>query len=333
MKTSFLVAIILALVCFTSNTQAQSNPSYGNLAQLYCSKWFWTASSNLLNDLNAQTQPTAVRNLRQSILMLRDMVDVFAFAFPNSTSSSESVLSKKKKEDIWDTLRSDLNDGYTFIGNFQDLSKSGINYTQQELNDRRNSCLAWSLDFQEHNISHQYYLYTTEPSLSELFYRSDKKLSDLFWGSVTVRPRYDLSGYQNLAMLMDGLLNESRDDLPTTLSIIHPYVNHTEFHDYRKLVRGIITLSPYFPEIYSGPGFDGCTVVDSLAILTNVYDKFGKINDEINAYDYYVSKGNVQKAQQLAAQIDTDWPATIDWIQVSGVEKSIECLDNTLIQY
>src|SRR6185312_11052426 len=85
---------------------------------------------------------------------------------------------------------------YTVIGNFQDLNHSGVNYTIQELDERRNICLAvsnlrtrpqsqrssliwhiqWLNTFLENAVEFNYAVYVASPSLTSFYTRPSSDL-------------------------------------------------------------------------------------------------------------------------------------------------------------
>jgi hypothetical protein len=108
------------------------------------------------------------------------------------------VANKNKYKDIWAKLRDDLDEGYTTIGDFQDLSHSGVNYTQKELNKRRKDCLEWKDDFVDHDKKYDYKTFASNPSTQELFYRPSDELSQFYWQYVGVYPVFSKSGLQSI---------------------------------------------------------------------------------------------------------------------------------------
>lgn len=108
--TIMLIGIVM-LISFPTVINANfdaSNKTYGDLA-LKSGPTAFNKSLGLLNTLNETTMPDFVRPLRKSLLVIRNILDLFIFAYPLQS----------EKNDTFHVLRKDVNDGYTFVGNFQ----------------------------------------------------------------------------------------------------------------------------------------------------------------------------------------------------------------------
>ena len=102
-------------------------PSYCELAAASLPAQFQIAVSLLKVD--GRTKPDDVAVLRKSLLHVRDLVDVFSFAYPNTTNVTASTPVLKpaaaggsRSNDPLLLLRDDLDAGYTVLGDFQDLA-------------------------------------------------------------------------------------------------------------------------------------------------------------------------------------------------------------------
>ena len=130
---------IIAIVLFSFNYLVVASPtpgdlidlpSYASLAKTLLPPAFSFAVSQL--KVNDTTKPEDVSVLRKSLLHVRDLVDIFSFAYPNTSTASmgNSIGGSQMRwgqidhQDPLLVLRGDLDAGYTFLGDFQDLAHS-----------------------------------------------------------------------------------------------------------------------------------------------------------------------------------------------------------------
>jgi len=266
--------------------------------------------------------PSDVKVLRKSLLACRDMIDIFSFAYPNSTKVSG------KKRDVWYKIREDFDQGYTLVGNFQDLNHSGIDYNQTELIHRRKACLDWKDTFSSHSSKFKYDIFILHPSTTELFYRPVTDLSAYYWEFVDIYPSFSKTGLENIALLEQKLVNLAEKNFTQLNKVEHPYdtTQHTFFHDYRKLMRSITTIQNYFNVIKNTACVSG-----ALTTLNNIYDKLGNINDEVVAFDYYEQHKENSKAQSMKQKIDQNWADFISWVHNQQMAYQFECLLATIM--
>jgi len=300
-----------------------ADPSYGQLAIQEVPPLYKT-SINLLPQMNETTMPTDVKTLRKALLYCRDMLDIFVYAYPNETQVGTKV------KDVWVQIRGDYNDGYTTIGDFQDLAHSGVNYTKKQLEKLRDACLQWKSGFQQNQLKYDYDVYVQKISTSELFYRDPSELSAFYWQYVDVYPEFGLSGVQNIARLENGLLQIADDNYTQLIELGEPWQDdqHQFMHDYRKLIRSITTIYGYF-NVFNNVA----CVTSTMQTFNTMYDDLGNINDEVTAYDYYVQNGQKSKAQKEKEQITQDWNSFVTWLQSSFSQTyQFQCLFSNLIQ-
>jgi len=233
--------------------------------------------------------PTDVKTLRKALLYCRDMLDIFVYAYPNETQVGTKV------KDVWVQIRGDYNDGYTTIGDFQDLAHSGVNYTKKQLEKLRDACLQWKSGFQQNQLKYDYDVYVQKISTSELFYRDPSELSAFYWQYVDVYPEFGLSGVQNIARLENGLLQIADDNYTQLIELGEPWQDdqHQFMHDYRKLIRSITTIYGYF-NVFNNVA----CVTSTMQTFNTMYDDLGNINDEVTAYDYYVQNGQKKQSTE-----------------------------------
>jgi len=164
--------------------------------------------------------------------------------------------------------------------------------------------------------------------MDKVFYRPSTELSAYYWEYVNVYPQLFLSGLDNIAMLEHGLLQIALEKYNEVQNLSHIYQKaaHTFFHDYRKLIRSVTTVPSYFQVFNTTECVDGAEQV-----IDKLYKKFGSINDEIVAYDYYVKHGESSKAQHEEEVIDSDWSDLQSWMETSAVSDQLACLLANLV--
>jgi len=280
---------------------------------------------NFLPNLTNTSCPGVVKPMRKSLLLARNGLDVFVFAYPGAENMR--IGKPPKNGDVFTALRDDLDEGYTLVGDFQDLQN--VNYTHEDYLERFNACLAWKVTFLVNIDKYGYKAYVLSASTTKLFKRKKGELSKDYWGNVTGRPNLTISGYQNVAILADGQLNNSVNIYTyiTNLTDIWDDVYHTQFHDYRKLLRAINFVGTAYSVIYK------VDVGDQMDLVNKAYGKFGDLNDLCTEYSYYVSKGNQQKADAIKAQIITNWAALIQFLAGKNFKAQMGSLQLLLIPH
>lgn len=115
----------------------------------------------LLPTLSGNAMPADVKPIRKAVLNLRNLIDIFSFAYP--------MTSPTFKSDPLPYIRDLLDEGYEQIGACEgDLEEAGVNYTKKELVTRRCTCLVWEADWEEKSAEHQIEAYLTAPLLTHL---------------------------------------------------------------------------------------------------------------------------------------------------------------------
>jgi len=267
MLTKFLLIIFILI-----NVIECKNLTYGELAQHHLSKKI-NIFNNFLPDLSENSKPGDLSDLRISILDLRSYLDIFSYAF-----SIQTV-------DIFYLIRNDLNDGYTYIGNFDDLQN--VHYTPEDMDKLLNKCLSFKNNYNNHSDRYNYDDYIKNPDLIHLYFRDKDKLSKDFWGNISYTPSENLSGYSNIGILLKGQIENLLTQYPIILNLddVCQDDQHTIMHNFRKLLRSILYIIDDFPKV------SNVDLSKNRKTINNVRSTLGKINDIINEYVYYTKKG------------------------------------------
>jgi hypothetical protein len=269
-----------------------------------------------LDDLNENSNPGDLGPLRKSILLTRTYLDIFVYSYPTGTSLSNP--------DIFEILRSDLNKGYTLIGNFDDLHF--VNYTSSDKQKLLGKCLDWKSVFASDIGTCNFGKYLSA-SGSKLYYRNKTELSTDFWGLIPEVPELNLTGYQNIALLSTGQINNCITNFHIIVKLEEIWKDeyHEQFHDYRKLIRGINFIPNYFPEAYK------INVGKYTDILQDAYNSFGKLNDIINEYSYYEKKGDSKIASQKRDQVISMWHDLRSWMGTEDIVYVLTQVGNSTV--
>jgi hypothetical protein len=297
-----LLVSALALIAFASERRATSAASYGDLALTSSPSSFATALQ-YLSWLNKSSMPTGVKPARKALLSSRSFFDVFAYAYPKTEASGSN-------DEIFDKIRADLDEGYEFVGVFQDLQY--VSYSEKDFEKRLGDVLDWKDKFENHVDKYNYVKFSKAARTDKLYDRKKSDLSNEFWGAVEEVPSLKDSGLENVAELVNGQYRESKnyyDDI-IDLEKVWKTEYHDAFHEFRKLLRSIEFCSISFPAIY---GSYNTTV--SMLLLHSAYDQLGAINDVVNEYVYYKDAGKNNKAEEAQDEVKKLWNALQDWLK------------------
>jgi len=321
MVHSVAALITLLLVVVAVRGQAnQTNLTYGELGATIVLP-NWNASVGLLPLLNSTSQPDSVKPMRKSLLYARNGLDIFVYAFPVVAPWNA------KAQELFELVRGDLNNGYTLVGNFQDLQ--GVHYTHKDYEKRLKPCLEWKAQFEANIKKYNYGKFVQSISPNVLFHRSKSGMSKDYWRHVSGTPVENLTGLQNIAMLASGQLHDAGTDYHAMIKLeeIWKTTYHEQFHNYRKLLRAIYYVGTTFPAIYSSSPSTGLDLVNS------AYGTFGDINDEVADYSFYKEKGDKKKEEEKLKSIIKDWAAFKVWLKKKDFPATLQHLTGALIHF
>jgi len=320
MKSLGAGLLLLALaVCFGYAT-AQTQLSYGQLAAQSVIP-LYNNFSNMLPTLTNTTQPGNVNVLRKASLNVRDMLDLFVYAYPTPTFANQT--------DLWIAIRSSFNDGYTLLGDFQNLNHSAINYTTAEYEKLLDRCLDWQAKWTDLVTLQHADVYLLSPNATNVFFRNTTDLSYLFWADVPFPRNATLyTGMEVVSYLMKASLEEAREKYMFVYNLTEVYTNkkHTEFHDYRKLLRTINSLAGLFP-MFQNSSATG----QYLNVTTTAYNLFGNTNDIATAYLFYEAHGTYYEQQYSLLQTVISWAGTRLWLLQVDLVATLHDLEKLII--
>jgi hypothetical protein len=276
--------------------------SYGELALASTPTSFATALQ-YLSWLNKSALPTGVKPARKALLSSRSFFDVFAYAYPKTEAGSTN-------DEVFDKIRAELDEGYEFVGVFQDLQY--VDYSQKDFEKRLGDVLDWKETFEGHVKKYEYVKFSKSARTDKLYDRKKSDLSNEFWGAVDEVPELKYSGLENVAELVNGQYRESKNyyDEIIDLEKVWKTEYHDAFHEFRKILRSIEFCSISFPAIY---GSYNTTV--TMLILHSAYDQLGAINDVVNEYVYYKDEGKDGKAEEAKDEVKLLWNALQKWLK------------------
>jgi exopolyphosphatase len=268
--------------------------------------------------------PGAVYATRKSILSTRDLLDVFAPAYPNATSRSNATVGLEN-EDLWGSLRFYLDQGYTLVGEYLDLNHSHVKYSEEQLEQSRNQVLDWHTRFRAFNQDHDVHAFLATPTTDDCF--SHEKESRLFWKHIPVqsRPRGGDPATTSLQYLASKQLGVSLKYWKR----VYPFTSidaiaHEDYHDLRKMLRSLVdefhlfgsTMFPTLSKTHS-----------AVKTLTKARSLLGHMNDDWTAYMFYLKHNEYSGSQtELASRVNEAWKDFKSWADSSGFESSIRYL-------
>ncbi len=292
-----------------------SGLTYGQVAGTVIPRMFDQVASQL-GTITKKVMPTDVQQLRYSIAELRDLVDVFAYAYPTDGD-----------KDTWKKVRDDLDEGYESLGNFKDLydaqgapGADKAKYDPAKLAELRQKVLDWKNHFDQDERLDAYREYLASPKKNKITERKKGDLSSHYWGDAGIEPDKSLSGVENLAKLEGVLLGNANDELEKTTELrkLHKDQAQEDFHSFRKQFRATTKLAGYFPQLFTDQDPKA-----NLPLLIQAVDRYGDVHDKIVAYDLATEKGDDKTADGLIDQISQDWKSLRGWQRDAGVSKAI----------
>jgi len=264
---------------------------------------------------------TSVKALRQAVLRVRDTIDIFVFAYPDVD----------QKDNTWQTLRESLDEGYTLIGDFQDLQHV-TNPDPKEQAKKLQKCLDWQADWEGKKKKNSWIDYIKSPKPNKL--TTPRVQFSYYWKKIQKVPKDTLNGLENIARMEYHMINFVISSLVNILKIPDPItlVEHEEFHDFRKMLRSITFSSTFLPTNYSiyQSTFNSTKTLEYVA---KIRSDFGDINDKITDYNYAKAhSSNSKQLKELEQVILVSWNKVKQYL-LKGFEAQMTQLINGLIPF
>lgn len=258
-----------------------------------------------IGELGEDTLPQDVKAIRKELVRVRDLVDIFSYAYPEQIPVEAEALG----DDLWRVLRDDLDEGYELMGAYKDLADGQVleegeepTFEEAELVELRTPLLEWARGFEARG--ELYLPYLQAASETEIHDRKNRHMSRFFWVAIDKKPKLDLSGIDNIARLDRELAEASLEELEAIndlKNIVKEEEDEERFHDYRKLLRTVEKVATYFPEIWNGE----LDHTPFLQVVADNVDLLGDINDLLIGIDKLEDDARDQRADE----VDDMWDA------------------------
>jgi cytochrome c556 len=314
---------------------ARAELSYGMLAEAMILPEFQSVVDDLTT-IRPDTLPHETKQVRKDMAKLRELIDVFAFAFP---------------ADSWRDVRKSLDEGYEVVGHFKDLfdsqgltiapedlarsdlsptqvRASELRYDTKELESRRETMLNWLSDFLDRDFQARAQALFRAAQSDALFPHARKDLSRFSWGGVETRPSEGDRGFDALRALMSAQAHEALKERNELVAIENPAKSHKDelrFHDYRKRLRALARLSEMFPGLVTHP-----RTLKDIAEVRATVDVFGGIGDAIVALQLAKEAGKNKKTLMLEKEIKNAWHDLRAHVEKKSFEKKLARVRNDL---
>mmetsp|Transcript_24629 Transcript_24629/g.44559 ORF Transcript_24629/g.44559 Transcript_24629/m.44559 type:complete len:921 (-) Transcript_24629:1691-4453(-) len=313
---------------------AQPCTSFAELAQAMLPAWYtllWTK----LPILSMSLMPEDVYKTRKIMLKTRDLLDIFSPVYPNRTSIQMSTTTtgsqRHQDQDLFILIRKYLDEGYTKVGEFQDLHNAHVIYSHDQLNELREIVLEWKKDFEAFDQTHNVTQFLATPTPTGSYHH--KKESRLFWNANTTLPNNKQhhpfgNDMATFSLQMVGTRQLSRSLM--YLRLAYPYESvlqeraHEHFHNLRKELR---SLADEF-ELFQWVMFPMTSETNnSFKVLKSARKRLGDINDDWTAYTIYVENNEYHKEQKrLANRINASWVRFKQWTKEVNLHSILHLL-------
>jgi len=289
----FVIVSIVGCASKKPSKHGDQVETFGQFAQ-QSSKGKWSSMMALLPDLNEHSTPRGgLGPLRDSLIMIRDVMDIFPFCYPTPTANNA---------DVYKLLRADLNYAYTGIGDYHDLHR--VNYSVAVQQQMLNDLLEWKSSFENRTVQYNYENYFSNPDTTTFYYHNETELSIMFWGNSSVVPNIAKSGLYNLALLETAQIQHhlERFFVLTGFPNLTTIYNANYMHDYKKQLRAMKRVGlDWFPQVMnsSAPLFK--VLVDQ---VNACHTMLSKTHDFVIPYLYYAQHGPAQILALSEIQLD-----------------------------
>jgi hypothetical protein len=321
-----LGCLLLQLFCVSAaaalhNNVATGNMTFGEVASA-AAAGKWAAMEALLPSLNNASVPLSngLEDLRDALLDIRDVLDIFPQAYPIWASS---------QADNWVVMRAALNDGYTLIGDYQDLHRVTPSPATQEA--MLNGLLRWKNEFENASVQYHFQDYLQNPDPTLLWFRNTSELSYIFWGNTTARPSSNLTGIENIALLAGAQIQHLRE----RYFVLRSFENLTTddnanyMHDYKKQLRALQQVSSkWYPSVLN-------TTSKYYNLLSDqsdaCYAALVQTHSFVIPFLFYEAHGPADELANAEIALDSSWATLKTWFSANAWPDVLHLYDALLI--
>lgn len=302
--------------------------TFGELAQQMLPCYYSKMMSGLAV-ITDDVMPDQIYSERKAILEARDLMDVFSPVYPPSTSSASD------DDDMWMVLRSYLDDGYTVLGDFQDLYASHANYTSEYFDILQGLVLTWNVEFETFRETHDIPTYlSASPSLTSKHFSHDKE-SKLFWRRVEKLPRGNDLATDSLHILGAEQVHTTFQYMKkiAPLTSVLDTVGHAQYHEVRKLLRSLLDEYKLFGTLMFP---DTNLTLVAMSEIDTARHLLGDMNDHYVAYTLETmlmttTSNNTQELERLANEIQEEWNYIKSWMIETDLEGTLKSLQQEML--
>jgi len=278
-----------------------------------------------LEGFNKETLPHEAKQLRRQIGTVRIYVDIFSYAFEYN-----------KDFDVWEELRDDLDKGYGKMGAFKDLfdtqrvEPQDAVYDKEEVKQYRKKVLKWKKKFLK-PMRFTLYEYLIKYTATGVIYSRPKdSLSKFFWGSVDIAPTTEITGIQNIALLVKKLISISEEDyvVVRTVDDLTDSQNEEVFHDFRKRLRSILKVIGYFNQVLTVSQDEYNEILEIVGDLVTYY---GDINDILTSYHLAIKREHNRRAREFKREIKEEFKKVQKWQEENKINEKLVLLNAMII--
>lgn len=319
----FLCALVLGASSLNAKEKSLETLTYAEAAKTFVAPAFKKLETQLVN-IDKDTLPHEIKvpvDLRKAILIARDVMDLFAFAMPDSTLDNQ---------DAFLYLRKDLDKGYETFGAYkdlydiQDVEPDAAKYDKDQVKEVRRKVLKWRDEFFSRFDAYKRYL--AQIKRDTLIQRDRSDLSQFYWGASSVTPEPEETAASSFRRLLYDLLDVAGEEWPEVRKIKNPTnnVDNIEmYHDFRKRMRTVLKIDTYFPELMK-------LNAGEKSFLAELSRQYGIISDQVAAMENALHNKDKKKAKKISEKTEKLWKDLQDWEDSEDVQQRIEDLKRSL---
>mmetsp|Transcript_34109 Transcript_34109/g.38860 ORF Transcript_34109/g.38860 Transcript_34109/m.38860 type:complete len:461 (+) Transcript_34109:228-1610(+) len=295
--------------------------TFAELAEIMVLPWYEASLMAVTTDKAWKhgISPTNCHQVRRSLLMARDMLDVFGPVFPGPTKH------EKKDDSTWRKLRLQYRHGYQTIGQLQDLR--GLKYSKKELEKRVHAVHEWKKKFIEFQKKEDIHHFLYSKHIKKEGHHGggfdpkgcyDHKSSHLFWADTKKVPCGDDNGTKAVQSVCAVQLQHSLEYLKKVRNYktVIPKSHQEEYHNLRKELRVFRDETRLFEHVLAPTKKEKKELKKHLRTLNQAQKILGSINDQWTKNEHHQKKS-------LEKKIDKKWKEFLKWEKHHKLEKVI----------